>query len=88
MLQGIYDSAARGDWVREDEDECGCRGGGWFLSDVDTWHKCPVHALNARHPEDQPEPTDNMDGDHDTSMRDAGMGTDEDYGYYPSGEDW
>lgn len=25
---------------------------------------------------------DNMDGDFDSGMRDAGFGTDEDYGYY------
>jgi hypothetical protein len=30
---------------------------------------------------------DNMDGDFDSAMRDAGMGTDEDYGYF-GGEDW
>lgn len=29
---------------------------------------------------------DSMDGDHDSAMRDAGWGTDEDYGYY-GGED-
>jgi len=29
---------------------------------------------------------DSMDGDFDSSMRDAGFGTDEDYGYY--GEDY
>lgn len=29
---------------------------------------------------------DSMDGDHDSAMRDAGFGTDEDYGYY--GEDY
>ena len=29
---------------------------------------------------------DSMDGDFDTAMRDAGFGTDEDYGYY--GEDY
>lgn len=27
---------------------------------------------------------DDMDGDFDSAMRDAGMGTDEDYGYYGS----
>ena len=31
---------------------------------------------------------DSMDGDHDTAMRDAGWGTDEDYGYFGGGEDW
>ena len=29
---------------------------------------------------------DDMDGDHDSAMRDAGFGTDENYGYY--GEDY
>jgi len=29
---------------------------------------------------------DSMDGDHDSAMRDAGFGTDENYGYY--GEDF
>jgi hypothetical protein len=28
------------------------------------------------------EADDSMDGDHDSAMRDAGFGTDEDYGYY------
>jgi hypothetical protein len=32
-----------GAWVREDASECGCRGSGWFLSDLDTFHKCGVH---------------------------------------------
>jgi hypothetical protein len=30
---------------------------------------------------------DSMDGDFDSAMRDAGMGTDEDYGYF-GGEDY
>ena len=30
---------------------------------------------------------DSMDGDHDSAMRDAGFGTDEDYGYF-GGEDY
>ena len=31
---------------------------------------------------------DSMDGDHATGLRDAGFGTDEDYGYYGENEDW
>jgi hypothetical protein len=31
---------------------------------------------------------DDMDGDFDTAMRDAGWGTDEDYGYYGYEEDF
>ncbi len=30
---------------------------------------------------------ESMDGDHDSAMRDAGFGTDEDYGYF-GGEDY
>lgn len=31
---------------------------------------------------------DNMDGDFDSAMRDAGFGTDEDYGLFDSGDDY
>jgi hypothetical protein len=31
---------------------------------------------------------DSMDGDFDSAMRDAGFGTDEDYGLFDSGEDF
>lgn len=35
------------------------------------------------------EDNDSMDGDHDSAMRDAGFGTDEDYGYFGDyGEDY
>jgi hypothetical protein len=33
-------------------DECRCHGGGWILSDVDTWHKCPDHFAGQSYPED------------------------------------
>jgi len=33
-------------------------------------------------------PEDAMDGDHETALRDAGFGTDEDYGYYGGGDDF
>jgi hypothetical protein len=36
---------------------------------------------------DEDDYDDSMDGDHDSAMRDAGMGTDEDYGYF-GGEDY
>lgn len=35
-----------------DEEECLCHGHGWALSDVDTWHTCPIHYKGQRHPED------------------------------------
>lgn len=31
---------------------------------------------------------DSMDGDHETALRDAGWGTDEDYGYYGGDEEY
>jgi len=35
---------------------CPCRGGGWRLSDWDSWHKCPIHHRGQSHPEmDYPE---------------------------------
>lgn len=33
------------------------------------------------------EPDESMDGDFDSGMASAGMGTDEDYGYYGGGEE-
>ena len=44
--------AQAGAWIDEDPNRCGCRGGGWFLSEVDTWHKCPVHGRDVPHPEE------------------------------------
>lgn len=32
--------------------------------------------------DDEQDFDDSMDGDHDSAMRDAGWGTDEDYGFY------
>jgi len=53
MLQDIFNSARRGDFAQEDKGLCGCRGSGWFLSGVDTWHECPVHFLGQPCPEDE-----------------------------------
>lgn len=41
-------------------------------------------------PEDDidPEPDESMDGDFDSAMASAGLGTDEDYGYYGGSEEW
>lgn len=53
-LQHYYDECAySGSWKRLDPEECGCKGSGWFLSQVDTWHKCSIHHDGSqRHPED------------------------------------
>jgi hypothetical protein len=47
-----YNEVARNSstWAHPDRDLCGC-GGGWWLSEVDTWHKCPYHDKDATHPE-------------------------------------
>lgn len=39
----------------EDPETCGCHGGGWILSQLDTFHKCPIHFADQRHPEDDSE---------------------------------
>lgn len=55
-LEQYYQEYACGNaWIAEDASECGCRGRGWFLSQVDTWHRCPVHGKGAAHPEVEPE---------------------------------
>lgn len=51
LLQDIYDSAKRGDYAEVNPKNCGCRGG-WFLSDVDTWHQCPLHGHGVPHPDE------------------------------------
>ncbi len=38
-------------WIREEAAECGCRGSGWFLSQVDTYHRCPLHFHGQINPE-------------------------------------
>jgi hypothetical protein len=52
-LQAYYDNFRAGYWARQDANECRCHGGGWALSEVDTWHKCPVHFHGQTHPEDE-----------------------------------
>ena len=50
-LQSYYDAFKTGAWADPDPKKCLCRGFGWALSDVDTWHECPIHKGH-RHPED------------------------------------
>jgi len=38
-------------WADADAARCGCRGRGWWLSEVDTWHCCPCHGKGVPHPE-------------------------------------
>ena len=53
-----------------------------YMSEDDVADMMDSNALSDRfHPADL-EYDDGMDGDHDSAMASAGMGTDEDYGYY------
>jgi hypothetical protein len=51
-LQHEYNDICSGTWAHPDKDECPCRGG-WFVSDLDTYHKCPYHFDGQPHPEDE-----------------------------------
>jgi hypothetical protein len=37
-------------WIDEDTARCGCHGSGWFISDVDTLHQCPIHYRGQPYP--------------------------------------
>lgn len=57
-LQAYYDNFATqpSRWCDRDESKCGCKGSGYFLSELDTWHECPAHFVEGqRHPEDDSE---------------------------------
>jgi len=42
-LQTYYDAFKTAYWADEDAAVCRCKGSGWVLSEVDTFHECPVH---------------------------------------------
>jgi len=64
MLQAIYDAAVSGFYTEQCPLTCGCRGSGWYLSGVDTWHACPVHHRKGqRHPEYDYDDDDDDDDD-------------------------
>ncbi|HEV8529961.1 MAG TPA: hypothetical protein VGT00_00930 [Methylomirabilota bacterium] len=51
-LQQYYDAFRTGYWAVSNAEECPCRGSGWALSEVDTFHKCPIHFDGQRSPEE------------------------------------
>ena len=53
-LQDYFSMCETGAWADEDPKFCPCRDG-WFLSQVDTWHKCRFHNHGQPHPEDESE---------------------------------
>lgn len=70
MLQDIYDQFRTGFWADRDPAVCLCHGTGYALSDVDTWHACPVHFVPGQsHPEDAPyEDDDTNEGLTDVAL--------------------
>lgn len=51
-LQSYYENFRTGYWANPNASRCPCHGGGWALSEVDTWHQCPCHYRGQPHPED------------------------------------
>ena len=49
--QQYYNAFRTGYWANPDANRCRCRGSGWALSEVDTWHECPIHYKGQIHPE-------------------------------------
>ena len=56
-LQDEYNAIAYGGpdsppfWIQPEPSDCGCRGRGWYISNLDTIHQCPIHYTEQRHPE-------------------------------------
>lgn len=42
-LQAYYESCCTGNWKDQDPEVCGCRGSGWWLSDLDIEFQCNIH---------------------------------------------
>lgn len=42
-LQSEYNYMESSQWSDIDPTICACKGSGWVLSDLDTWHKCSSH---------------------------------------------
>lgn len=48
-----YRNCEAGYFAHPDASQCGCRGSGYYLSQLDTWHECPYHHVAGQaHPED------------------------------------
>ena len=44
-----------GVWAHPEAEHCGCRGSGWWASELDTFHECRFHQRGQPHPEDDSE---------------------------------
>ena len=54
-LQAYYESVCIGYWAHPKENRCPCKGSGWFVSEVDTFHKCRYHYKGQPNNEDSEE---------------------------------
>lgn len=50
-LESMYSNIQSGCWMDPDPKECGCRGRGWYVSDLDTAHICQYHWQGQHHPD-------------------------------------
>lgn len=48
----IYQELRSGQWADTHPDLCPCRGHGWLISDIESYHRCPFHGAGVPHPED------------------------------------
>lgn len=67
--EACYQEAQQGAWATLNPNRCGCKGYGWFLSDVDTFHRCSFHGEGVPHPEWEPEMGGHEDYDADRHER-------------------
>ena len=77
LIDGIVDIESYGEDAYND---------GWDLDDYDEELEDRMDDAHEEYNDPDDYYDDSMDGDFDSAMRDAGFGTDEDYGYY--GEDY
>ena len=91
LKKGVVDMANYHDdeWIDVDDGMIDVRSFGDMIDDFHDYDEELEDRMDDAHEEyNDPDDyyNDSMDGDFDTAMRDAGFGTDEDYGYY--GEDY
>ena len=56
-----YRELQSGRWALVNPSTCPCRGHGWLLSDLDTFHRCPMHGSGVPHPESDDEAFEGFD---------------------------
>ncbi len=71
-LQQYYDDFRSGYWADPDPEICDCRGSGYALSEVDTWHECPIHYNGQIHPESYPDSEEEWE-DNRQALIEAGV---------------